>query len=80
MTDASNQAPPPDGDGGLDVALPSFTLQRLKTAANRGDIYLALGVIGILAVLILPVPTLLLDILLGVSIALRRHSHDCSVH
>jgi flagellar biosynthesis protein FlhA len=68
MTDASNQAPPPEGGGG--TALPSFNFANLKAAAKRGDIYLALGVIGIISVLILPVPTMLLDILLGVSIAL----------
>ncbi|WP_193170284.1 flagellar biosynthesis protein FlhA [Nisaea nitritireducens] len=71
MTDASNQAPQPEGGGGgSGTALPSFSLDSLKAAAHRGDIYLALGVIGILAVLILPVPTMLLDILLGISIAL----------
>jgi flagellar biosynthesis protein FlhA len=69
MTDASNQPPPPEG-GGTDTALPSFNFASFKAAAHRGDIYLALGVIGILAVLILPVPTMLLDILLGISIAL----------
>tara|TARA_E500000318_G_scaffold72998_3_gene67634 strand:+ start:9085 stop:11220 length:2136 start_codon:yes stop_codon:yes gene_type:complete len=69
MTDASNQAPPPEG-GGSGTALPTFNLATLKAAAQRGDIYLALGVIGILSVLILPVPTVLLDILLGISIAL----------
>ena len=69
MTDASNQAPQPEGGGG-GTALPSFNLANLKAAAKRGDIYLALGVIGIISVLILPVPTMLLDILLGVSIAL----------
>ncbi|WP_028464604.1 MULTISPECIES: flagellar biosynthesis protein FlhA [Nisaea] len=69
MTDASNQPPPPEG-GGSGTALPSFNLASFKAAAHRGDIYLALGVIGILAVLILPVPTMLLDILLGISIAL----------
>ena len=69
MTDASNQPPPPEG-GGTGTALPSFNFASFKAAAHRGDIYLALGVIGILAVLILPVPTMLLDILLGISIAL----------
>lgn len=70
MTDASNQAPQPEGGGGGGTALPSFNFANLKAAAKRGDIYLALGVIGIISVLILPVPTMLLDILLGVSIAL----------
>ncbi|MEO9903582.1 flagellar biosynthesis protein FlhA [Nisaea sp.] len=69
MTDASNQPPQPEG-GGSGTALPSFSFESLKSAAQRGDIYLALGVIGILSVLILPVPTVLLDILLGISIAL----------
>ncbi|UUX50516.1 flagellar biosynthesis protein FlhA [Nisaea acidiphila] len=71
MSDASGQSPQPEGGGsGTGTALPSFSLDSLKSAAHRGDIYLALGVVGILSVLILPVPTMLLDILLGISIAL----------
>ncbi|WP_193179919.1 flagellar biosynthesis protein FlhA [Nisaea sediminum] len=71
MSDASGQSPRPDGGGsGSGTALPSFSLEGLKGMTMRGDIYLALGVIGILSVLILPVPTMLLDVLLGISIAL----------
>ncbi|MEQ8332903.1 flagellar biosynthesis protein FlhA [Nisaea sp.] len=70
MTDASNQSPQPEGGGGSGTAFPSINLGSLRAAAGRGDIFLALGVIGILAVLILPVPTMLLDVLLGISIAL----------
>jgi flagellar biosynthesis protein FlhA len=71
MSDTSGQSPRPDGGGsGSGTALPSFSLEGLKGMTMRGDIYLALGVIGILSVLILPVPTMLLDILLGISIAL----------
>jgi flagellar biosynthesis protein FlhA len=41
-----------------------------KSASKRSDIFFALGVIGIISVLILPVPPLLLDLLLGVSITI----------
>jgi flagellar biosynthesis protein FlhA len=41
---------------------------RLKEALNRGDIALALGIIGILIVLILPMPRFLLDLLLALSV------------
>lgn len=57
--------------------LPSINFARLsgpsmrasaKSASKRSDIFFALGVIGIISVLILPVPPLLLDMLLGISI------------
>ena len=41
-----------------------------KSAGKRKDIFFALAVIGIISVLILPVPPLLLDMLLGVSITI----------
>ena len=51
---------------------PSFAagglLDRLSRPLRQGDLALALGVIGILVVLILPMPRLLLDLLLAVSI------------
>lgn len=37
---------------------------------RRKDIYFAVGIIGILVVLILPLPTMLLDLLLGISITI----------
>ena len=43
-------------------------LGRAVQSLRQGDLALAMGVIGILVVLILPVPTILLDILLAVSI------------
>lgn len=44
-------------------------LQVLKKVTKYGDIALALGIVGILLVLLFPVPTPLLDILLAFSIA-----------
>ena len=41
---------------------------RVTRPLRHGDLALALGVIGILVVLILPMPRLLLDLLLAVSI------------
>jgi len=80
MTDASNQPPPPEG-GGSGTALPSFHFASFKGAARRGDIYLALGVIGILSVLLLPVPTMLLDILVrSLARLVRDHSYDRAFH
>jgi flagellar biosynthesis protein FlhA len=43
-------------------------VSRLTTALKRGEIVLALGVVAILAVLIVPMPTWLLDISLALSI------------
>lgn len=45
-------------------------LPKLGLAARSGDVLLAMGVIGILTVLVLPLPPLLLDLLLAVSITL----------
>ena len=47
---------------------PGDLLGRLGHSLRHGDVLLALGVIGILVVLILPVPPLLLDLLLALSI------------
>ena len=41
-----------------------------KLAGKRKDIFFAIGVMGIISLLILPVPPLLLDMLLGVSITI----------
>ena len=62
------EGPPPSateeaiGAIGVDVFL------RLKNAFARGDIMLALGVVGILVILILPMPKWLLDISLAFSV------------
>jgi len=51
-----------------------FSLPALRlgagVAAGRSDIMFALGIVGILVVLLLPVPPMLLDFLLGISITL----------
>ncbi len=63
MTDTS-AAPPRSG-------LPGFPrLQALGDALRRGDVALAIGILSILAVLIVPMPPVLLDLLLAVSIIL----------
>jgi flagellar biosynthesis protein FlhA len=49
---------------------PAALLGRAGAILRQGDIALALGVIGILVVLILPMPRVLLDLLLAVSITL----------
>ncbi len=41
-----------------------------KTASRRSDIFFALAIIGIIGMLILPIPAFLLDMLLGVSITI----------
>ncbi|HCI48047.1 MAG TPA: flagellar biosynthesis protein FlhA [Rhodospirillaceae bacterium] len=62
MTDQSNQAPTTGG-------LPSLgTLNKTLRSYLRGDIALALGLVAILVVLILPMPTWLLDASLALSI------------
>ena len=45
-------------------------LERVNSLSKRKDIYFAVGIIAILVVLILPLPSFLLDFLLGVSITL----------
>ncbi len=57
----SNIEPTPAGE-------PS-PLDRLATALRRGDIALAIGVIGILVILILPMPSWLLDVSLALSMS-----------
>jgi flagellar biosynthesis protein FlhA len=52
------------GIGGL--ALPS--MGNMSALAKRSDLFLAFGVMGILVVLVFPLPPLLLDLLLAVSI------------
>ena len=48
----------------------SFIIPELRHALRQSDVLMALGVIGILVVLILPLPPFLLDLLLAVSITL----------
>lgn len=45
-------------------------LERVNSLSRRKDIYFAVGIIAILVVLILPLPSFLLDFLLGISITL----------
>ncbi len=60
-----------EAGGGGDVTAfntGDFVRSRLTSAAKRGDIMLALGVVAILVVLILPMPSWLLDFALAFSI------------
>ena len=56
----------PGPDRGL--KLPAFSLQGLMKAIGTSEIGLAAGVMGIILVLIVPLPPLLLDLLLAISI------------
>ncbi len=47
---------------------PGFTLGDIGPAVFRGEIGLALGVLGILAIMLVPLPPMLLDMLLAVSL------------
>ena len=67
MTDAPNQGQEDAAGGDRGGGFSGTDV--LAQIAKRGDIALALGVVGILSVLILPMPTWLLDLTLGVSIA-----------
>ncbi len=60
----------PQGAGAGDPAPGSDVLNRLVVALKRGDIALALGVACILVVLILPMPSWLLDVCLAISMTL----------
>jgi flagellar biosynthesis protein FlhA len=67
MSDASNAAASaPASQAG--AARGGFNLNRMTSMLRRGEILLALGVIGILTVLILPMPAWMLDIALAFSI------------
>lgn len=62
-------------EGELITSSPSrFTVANMKSgagiAARRSDIMFALGIVGILIVLLMPVPPVLLDLLLGISITI----------
>ncbi len=50
--------------------LPRFNLAELGALLRRGDILLAVGILTILVVLILPLPSVILDLFLAVSITL----------
>lgn len=63
--------PAKGGMGGLGGALSGFTLPNrgdLQALSKRSDLFFATAVMGILAVLIFPLPAVLLDLLLAVSI------------
>ncbi len=64
MADLSNQSPGPAGG----IKLPALTLKGFGKAAASTEIGLAVGVMAIIMVLIVPLPPLLLDILLAISI------------
>ncbi len=64
MSETSNQTPENEN---TTFGIEGFNL--FNQISRRGDLALALGVIAILSVLILPMPTWLLDLALGVSIA-----------
>ena len=71
MADTSGQNQGGGGDdagggGGGGMAIPS--LGSIASSLARGDLAMAVGIIGILSVLILPMPTWLLDISLAFSI------------
>jgi flagellar biosynthesis protein FlhA len=63
MSDITAAGPQASGSG-------TFSLSKLGAMLRRGDIALAIGVMAILVVLILPLPPLLLDMALAISIIL----------
>ena len=64
MADATSRPAPEGGEAG-----PEFDIRsRIADAMKRGDIMLALAVVGILVVLIMPMPKWMLDIALAFSI------------
>ncbi|MEA2742723.1 MAG: flagellar biosynthesis protein FlhA, partial [Acetobacteraceae bacterium] len=56
------------GAGTSGTGLPS--LSEIGTILKRGDLALAFGILTILVVLILPLPSLVLDLFLAISITL----------
>ncbi len=59
-----------EGATGNSMNLPALAGRVTGGVKARGDIMLALGIVGILTVLLLPIPTWVLDTLLGISITL----------
>jgi flagellar biosynthesis protein FlhA len=55
---------------GAGLATGGFNFSDIKTAVLRGDIALALGILTILVVLIMPLPSIVLDLFLAISITL----------
>ncbi len=51
------------------------TRGQMGSLLNRPDLFLAIGVMGILVVLIFPLPAVLLDLLLALSIILSQSGH-----
>ena len=49
---------------------PAMMRSGFKSALGRSDIFFAIAIIGILAVLLIPIPPMLLDLLLGISITI----------
>ncbi|PHS27909.1 MAG: flagellar biosynthesis protein FlhA [Robiginitomaculum sp.] len=54
---------------GISSAATGFDLRKISSAILRGDVALAVGIVAILMMLILPMPSWLLDIALAVSIS-----------
>src|SRR5882757_4273305 len=65
MTDVAAPTPAPAGAERLSAGM---VIDRISSALRRGEIALALGIVAILVVLILPMPTWLLDGSLALSI------------
>jgi flagellar biosynthesis protein FlhA len=63
MADLSNQTPATTG-----LKLPAFTFLGFRKSLLSTDIGLAIGIMAIIVVLIVPLPPLLLDVLLAISI------------
>src|ERR1700685_2001685 len=55
-------------DLSLPTLAPGFDLRRLWASTARGEIALAIGIVGIIVLLILPIPAFVLDMLLALSI------------
>ena len=68
--DAATMVDVTAGQGGAAGSVGGFNLKDLIVLLKRGDIGLAVGILTILVVLVVPLPPLVLDLLLAVSIIL----------
>ena len=55
-------------DLSLPLARPGFDARAVWNSAARGEVALAIGIVGIIVLLILPIPSFVLDMLLAISI------------
>ncbi|MGZ3299008.1 MAG: FHIPEP family type III secretion protein, partial [Asticcacaulis sp.] len=63
------EATPAPGSGLAGTPMPAFRFSEIQGWLKRGEVVMALAVISIIVFLILPIPSVLLDVLLSISLS-----------